>query len=110
MHPFAPPAWRTNATAVDDAGLRHERMLVELFSALLQADDIALLEREAHGMGVVYLDYNFSMSRAPLLLRNSVLELMRRYDLRLIPVERKWNPVPGNHTVRQDPQTDFYKE
>jgi len=119
--PRAPP-WHNNATrprpppADDDTAApaarrdRHERMLVELFSALLQADDVALLEREAHGMGFVYLDSNFSMFRAPLLLRNSVRELMHRYDLPMIPVERKWNPVPGNHTVRQDPQTDFYKE
>ncbi len=101
-----PPAtWRTNLTgarvpADADADVRRtERILVDLFSALLQADDVTLLERQAHGMGVAYLDTNFSMCRPPMLLRNSVREIMRRYGLPLIPLERKWTRVAGNQTV-----------
>lgn len=78
---------------------RHERMLVELMSAILQTDDVTLLERDAQAMGVAYLDTNFSMCRPPLLLRNSVRDIMRRYDLPIIPIERKWTRVPGNETV-----------
>ena len=44
------------------------------------------------GMGHVYLDTNFSMSRAPLLLRTGVREIMTKYNLPLRPVERKWMP------------------
>lgn len=78
---------------------RHERMLVELMSAILQTDDVTLLERDAQAMGVAYLDTNFTMCRAPLLLRNSVRNIMHRYDLPMIPLERKWTRVPGNETV-----------
>ena len=69
---------------------RVENMLVDLFSALLHADDCTLLERQTQGMGAVYLDANFSMSRAPLLLRTGVREIMSKYNLHLRPVERKW--------------------
>jgi len=79
-------------------GRRHERMLVELFSALLQTDDIGLLERDAQAMGVAYLDANFSMCRPPLLLRQSVRAIMQRYGLALVPLERKWTPVPLNQS------------
>jgi hypothetical protein len=78
---------------------RHERMLVELFSALLQTDDLTLLERDAQAMGVAYLDTNFTMCRPPLLLRQSVRDIMRRYDLAMLPLERKWTRVPGNGSV-----------
>jgi len=78
---------------------RHERMLVELFSALLQTDDLTLLERDTQAMGVAYLDTNFTMCRRPLLLRQSVRDIMRRYDLAMLPLERKWTRVPGNKTV-----------
>ncbi|MEI6355499.1 MAG: hypothetical protein WCP53_00175 [Verrucomicrobiota bacterium] len=79
-------------------GRRHERMLVELFSALLQTDDVGLLERDAQAMGVAYLDANFSMCRPPLLLRQSVRAIMQRYGLALVPLERKWTPVPLNQS------------
>ena len=78
---------------------RHERMLVELMSAILQTDDVTLLERDTQVMGVEYLDTNFTMYRPPLLLRNSVRDIMHRYDLPMIPLERKWTRVPGNETV-----------
>jgi len=79
-------------------GRRHERMLVELFSVLLETDDIGLLERDAQAMGVAYLDANFSMCRPPLLLRQSVRAIMQRYGLALVPLERKWTPVPLNQS------------
>ena len=50
------------------------------------------------GMGEVYLDANFSMSRPPLLLRTGVREIMTKYNLPLRPVERKWMPAPYNET------------
>ena len=71
---------------------RVENMLTDLFSALIHADDCTLLERQTQGMGDVYLDANFSMSRPPLLLRTGVREIMTKYNLPLRPVERKWTP------------------
>jgi hypothetical protein len=89
---------------------RHERMLVELMSAILQTDDITLLERDAQAMGVAYLDTNFSMCRPPLLLRQSVRQIMQRYDLSIAPLERKWMPVPGNNTRFRRPRHGFLDE
>jgi len=65
-------------------------MVTDLIAALMHADDCTLLERQAQGMGAVYLDTNFSMSRPPLLLRSAVREILGRYNVPLRPVERKW--------------------
>ena len=69
---------------------RVENILSDFLSALIHADDCTLLERQTQGMGAVYLDGNFSMSRPPLLLRAGVRDIMGRYNLPLRPVERKW--------------------
>jgi hypothetical protein len=78
---------------------RVENMLTDFFSALIHADDCTLLERQTQGMGSVYLDTNFSMSRKPLLLRTGVREIMSKYNLPLRPVERKWTPSPYNEST-----------
>jgi len=77
---------------------RVENMLADLFSALMHADDCTLLERQTQGMGAVYLDANFSMSRPPLLLRTGIREIMSKYSIPLRPVERKWTPSTSNET------------
>ena len=69
---------------------RVENILSDFLSALIHADDCTLLERQTQGMGAVYLDANFSMSRPPLLLRAGVRDIMGRYNIPLRPVERKW--------------------
>jgi len=75
---------------------RVEDMLTDLISVLIHADDCTLLERQTQGMGPVFLDANFSMSRPPLLLRAGVRELMSRYNLPLRPIERKWTTSSNN--------------
>ena len=95
-----PPTWsRLNNTPILSRITRNEintrrveNMLADFFSALIHADDCTLLERQTQGMGVVYLDANFSMSRPPMLLRTGVREIMTKYNLPLRPVERKWMP------------------
>jgi hypothetical protein len=69
---------------------RVENILADFFATLMHADDCTLLERQTQGMGVVYLDANFSMSRRPFLLRSGVREIMSKYHLELRPVERRW--------------------
>jgi hypothetical protein len=71
---------------------RVENMLTDLISVIMHADDCTLLERQAQGMGSVYLDANFSMARPPFLLRSGVRDVMSRYNVPLRPVERKWTP------------------
>jgi hypothetical protein len=70
---------------------RVENMFADLVSVLMHTDDCTLLERQTQGMGPVYLDTNFTMSRPPFLLRSGVSDIMGRYNLPLRPVERKWN-------------------
>ena len=41
------------------------------------------------------------MSRAPLLLRTGVREIMSRYNLPLRPVERKWMPSSYNENATE---------
>jgi hypothetical protein len=69
---------------------RVENMLTDLISVIMHADDCTLLERQAQGMGSVYLDANFSMARPPFLLRSGVRDVMSKYNVPLRPVERKW--------------------
>jgi hypothetical protein len=75
---------------------RVENMLTDLVSVLMHADDCTLLERQTQGMGAVYLDNTFNMSRPPLLLRAGVREIMSRYNLPLRPLERKWTHLSNN--------------
>ena len=69
---------------------RVENIMLDFFAALIHADDCTLLERQTQGMGPVYLDANFSMSRPPFLLRAGVRDIMSKYNLELRPVERRW--------------------
>jgi hypothetical protein len=82
---------------------RVENMLTDFFSALIHADDCTLLERQTQGMGSVYLDANFSMSRPPMLLRTGVREIMSKYSIPLRPIERKWKPSAYDNTTDNEP-------
>jgi hypothetical protein len=76
--------------------LRLENALGDLCAAVLQADDIGLLEQHSTGMGRVYLDGGFNMSRRPLMLRAAVREVMQRYELPVRPVQHTW--LSSNHS------------
>jgi hypothetical protein len=82
---------------------RVENMLTDFFAALIHADDCTLLERQTQGMGSVYLDANFSMSRPPMLLRTGVREIMSKYNVPLRPIERKWKPSAYDNTTDNEP-------
>lgn len=84
---------------------RVENILSDFLSALIHADDCTLLERQTQGMGPVYLDGNFSMSRSPLLLRSGVREIMGRYNIPLRPVERKW--TTSMHSTENSSRIDL---
>jgi len=75
---------------------RVENMMVDLLSTLLHADDCALVERQAQGMGAVYLDSGFNMSRPPFLLRSGVRDIMGKYNVPVRPLERKWSVIGSN--------------
>ena len=86
---------------------RVENILTDFFAALIHADDCTLLERQTKGMGPVYLDANFSMSRPPLLLRAGVRDIMAKYNLQLRPVERRYTPsAPSAYTNDSATATD----
>jgi hypothetical protein len=48
--------------------VRLENVVAELCAAVLQTDDIGLLEQHSAGMGRVYMDGGFNMSRRPLIV------------------------------------------
>jgi hypothetical protein len=76
-----------------------ENALADLCAAVLHADDIGLLEQHSVGMGRIYLDGGFNMSRRPLMLRAAVREVMLRYELPVRPVQHTW--LSGNHSESQ---------
>jgi hypothetical protein len=98
--PLAPGPFRHPVSArlcvSENRLLRLENALADLCAAVLHADDIGLLEQHSAGMGRVYLDGSFNMSRAPLLLRAAVRDVMVRHELPMRPMERKW--VPRNQS------------
>lgn len=89
-------------TQVEIKNHRVENMLCDLFSVLLHADDCALLERQARGIGEIYIDTGFNMSRQPFLLRNGVREIVGKYNVPLRPLERKWTVVESNIKKDED--------
>lgn len=85
---------------------RLESALAELCAAVLHADDVGLLEQHSVGMGPVYMDGSFNMSRPPLMLRAVVRDVMARYELPVRPVEHKW--LSGNHSQAVGGRRDFF--
>jgi len=98
--PVAPSLYRHPVSArlcVSENKLKRlENALAELCAAVLHADDVALLERRASGMGRVYLDGSFNMSRSPLMLRAAVRDVMVRYELQVRPAQHNW--LSRNHS------------
>ena len=77
---------------------RLENMITDFFSALLYADDCTLLERQTQGMGAVYLDTGFNVTRSPFMLCHGVRDIMSKYNIPLRPVERKWHVTPSTES------------
>jgi len=74
-----------------------ERALSDVCGALLQCDDLAMLERQTAGIGDVYLDSNFNATRRPRLLRRCVRDIMRDAGLEPTPLMHSWVPVGMGH-------------
>ena len=70
-----------------------ERALSDVCGALVQCDDLALLERETAGMGDVFMDTSFNASRSPRYLRRCVRDIMRDAGLEPTPLMYSWVPV-----------------
>jgi hypothetical protein len=90
--PVRPPVpWTPDRTTPEAAQLRRVTGLVErLLSIILSADDVALSEREAVKMGVVYMDARGNMTRSPVLLRQQTRDLMLEYGIEPQLVQRRW--------------------
>jgi hypothetical protein len=73
---------------------RIENMVGDLFSVLLNAEDLALIERQARD-SEIYIDKGFNMSRKPFMLRNGIREIVGKYSIAVRPLERKWTTVDG---------------
>ena len=75
-----------------------ERALSDVCGALLQCDDLAMLERQTAGIGDVFLDGNFNATRRPRLLRRCVRDIMRDAGLEPTPLMHSWVPVGTGRT------------
>lgn len=105
VHAFRHPV-SARLCAVEQRVQRLENALGDMCAAVLHADDVGLLEQHAAGMGPVYMDGSFKMSRGPLMLRAAVRDVMLRYEIPTRPVERKW--LSGNHSEAVDKRRDFF--
>jgi len=105
MHAFRHPV-SARLCASEHRLQRLESALADLCAAVLQADDVGLLEQHSVGMGRVYMDGSFNMSRPPLMLRAVVRDVMLRYELPARPVEHKW--LSGNHSQTVEQRRDFF--
>jgi len=75
-----------------------ERALSDVCGALLQCDDLALLERETAGIGDVFMDTSFNASRSPRFLRLCVRDIMRERGLEPTPLMHSWVPIKRQYT------------
>jgi len=74
-----------------------ERALSDVCGALLQCDDLAMLERQTAGIGDVYLDSNFNATRRFRLFRRCVRDIMRDAGLEPTPLMHSWVTVGMGH-------------
>lgn len=68
-----------------------ENAISALCSSIVFADDVALSERTAHGIGDVYLDASLSNSRKTRLLRVGVMTLASEHGIRIVPPPTHWH-------------------
>jgi len=77
-----------------------ENIVVELCSALMYCDDVALMERQARRVGDIYLDADFETIRRPRMLREEVMSMMKKNNMTAKPLMYTWQNVRGNNRLR----------
>jgi len=76
-------------------------MIEDLCSALLHCDDVALMERNARGMGEIYLDASFASTRRPRVLREEVIQIMNRHSVSDKPLMYTWKNKRSTGSVER---------
>jgi len=77
-----------------------ENIVVEMCSALLYCDDVALMERQARRVGDIYLDADFETIRRPRMLRQELMSMMNKNNMSTKPLMYTWQNVRGNNRLR----------
>ena len=67
-----------------------ETTLAAVFSSLLHCDDVALLERQASGIGDIYLDSGFTSTRKPRMLRPELRRIASTQGIVPLPLMHSW--------------------
>ena len=67
-----------------------ETTLAAVFSSLLHCDDMALLERQASGIGDIYLDSGFTSTRKPRMLRQELRRIAATQGIVPMPIMHSW--------------------
>lgn len=70
---------------------RLEKTIEDMCSAIIHADDVALLEREGSKIGAIYMDSNLSKSRNPRILRRTLMETILKHQFVVRPPENHWH-------------------
>jgi len=70
--------------------LRLENMLRDICGAVIHCDDMALLEREAAGVGKIFRDGSFTESRNPLFARVALQNVLSKHGLSATPPMHSW--------------------
>jgi len=65
-------------------------MIEDVCSALLHCDDVALMERQARGMGDIYMDSAFSTTRRPRMVRQEIVQIMNKHNISDKPLMYTW--------------------
>lgn len=76
-----------------------EALVSELCVALVDCDDLKLLEKETAKIGPIFMDTGFTMSRHPMLLRTRVRDIVQRYNAGGMHLERKWTVYNSSSTL-----------
>jgi len=70
--------------------LRLETILRDICGAVVHSDDIALLEREAAGVGKIFRDGSFTESRKPLFARVAIQSVLNKHGIVAAPPMHSW--------------------
>ena len=77
-----------------------ENVVVELCSALMYCDDVAVMERQALRVGDIYLDADFETIRRPRVLRQEVMSIMKKNNMTTKPLMYTWQNLRGKNSLR----------
>jgi hypothetical protein len=88
--PLPVPYSRSEVDILRSRVLRLENILRDVCGAVMYCDDLALLEREAAGVGKIFRDASFTESRKPMFARVALQSVVSKHGLSATPPMHTW--------------------